>query len=936
MYGKDGKNIKLIVDALTKQTSPSPKGSPAATTSPTKDEIKKFIFNFMYFADPLLQYTEGHVKDYSQDKNNPLPTEQSLQVRGIQNASDTLLKYLGKFSDDNKNQHKDAKKRIYIFDDLSTTLLKQLSASISALSPSNFHGFHNPLLLDALKAGMEKFTEQLGHAYVNVYSGKTHTKEWVKQESKQVDGKAQSVTVLSTEGRNCAKVCLTILEILSEDLWKLRNGSKSEKNKNKKIILHNGNGLGAFLEGCGFEVSKDDKTQDGELDRNKTGQSIIDVMVKKKQESPQNVHAIYEDAANRDGALKTLIGHLDSYYRVSHHKQIPGAKAPSNIYQMLQWLLGLYFNPMYSKLEGYFGKLFSGLKDEYNLSNETLDVTVPDDIKKVMASPLDASKLNKVLKEVCLYSADALIAIQGHGHPDGRYAVDFYTNTDNLLYPGRDSACFDMLADTLFRVYNQLRFLYKQCNNGPNSGGWQDCHYGRYIGGSSWNCNDFQCPEQSCRQKHNQSCNQPADQKANQTVSQHYNCGIKSPLQSFLEDGLQGFLPHPLTEVGCGVKCSVGSHFGKPCLTPMGFTDISNVASRTQKGEDLKKLIEKFCGSKSDLRQLCSMLNCLLRRPPQTLGDIIAFYNSFLYKWSSSGAHKKDAFEIAVKSANFGNPETTLEISTIFASSSHDTHATGKENKLTGDMFSLVSCKPSAYPVHPCGRYLQPLTSDVHCMFSEKHADKYLSWVVYITETFYDLLKILYDDCCKQCDTIGTKCHDKGCVDNCQVRLAYEAENSALQASSTQPTNTAHDSDCHSIVKCQNTHPTLYTYGFTFGSPHELSGVPEVKNRRTCKDLCHTLKRVISEREADKAPLAELIFRTIPEYLLKIRWPFMLTLLALWSLSLLYLLHIAVVRLDVLRIRSHLRSPSSHRIAAQSLLAAARVKALANVKYFSP
>ncbi|GBE63227.1 hypothetical protein, conserved [Babesia ovata] len=78
------------------------------------------------------------------------------------------------------------------------------------------------------------------------------------------------------------------------------------------------------------------------------------------------------------------------------------------------------------------------------------------------------------------------------------------------------------------------------------------------------------------------------------------------------------------------------------------------------------------------------------------------------------------------------------------------------------------------------------------------------------------------------------------------------------------------------------------------------------------------------------------LFRECDNFLKEIRWPFMSTLLALWSLSLLYLLHIAVVRLDVLRIRSHLRSPASHRIAAQSLLAAARVKALANVKYFSP
>ncbi|GBE63502.1 hypothetical protein, conserved [Babesia ovata] len=946
MYGKDGKNIKLIVDALTKQTSPSPKGSPAATTSPTKDEIKKFIFNFMYFADPLLQYTEGHVKDYSQDKNNPLPTEQSLQVRGIQNASDTLLKYLGKFSDDNKNQHKDAKKRIYIFDDLSTTLLKQLSASISALSPSNFHGFHNPLLLDALKAGMEKFTEQLGHAYVNVYSGKIPTEKWVKQESKQVDGKPQLVDVLSTEGRNCAKVCLTILEILNTNLRDLYNNCKGSGKWSKSCIrLYEGNKnkrsdnqLGHWFQRRGFRVSEYENTQNGELKRGMKGDEIRTLLVN------GNGKYVFKNDNNKDdaGPLRTLFRYLLDYYKVTHRGHIASPKSPCNIYQMLQWLLGLYFNPMYQKLEAHIGELFTGLQKQYKLEHPRLEVTVPDDMKDKIKSPLNSEQLTKVLKQVCLYSADTLITFLGHGHSGGRYAVDFYTNTDNLFYPGSPASCFDMLADILNRVFYQVRFVYKQCNNRPESGGWKHCWYGRGVGGSSWTCNTMQCPNQTGDQTATQNSNQMHKQTCNQMCDQRAECGLKSPLQSFLEDGLPGFLPHSITSPGCKLTCSLPNHFGRPCLTPMGFSDISNVASRTQKGDYLQQVLELLYGPKSNFRQLCSVVNCLIRRPPQTLDDLLAFYYGYLANWSGGSKgrdnearkHKHDAFVRAVRNANLGREYSDLIPTAVFGSSSHYDQ---KSTHTNGDVFSLVSCNPHNAPAHPCGRYLQPLHQDARSMFSSFFARFYLCWIVYTTENFYDLLKKLYDDCCAKCNKPGTKCHDNSCAERCAVKSAYEAEvSNPQQALSTQSANKAHDSKCHSIIECKYTHPTLYSYGFTFGSPHELSGVTEVKNRRTCIDLCNALKKVLSDKKSDNAPLAKLIYVTIPDFLWKIREPFSLTLLALWSLSLLYLLHITVVRLDVLRIRSHLRSPASHRIAAQSLLAAARVKALANVKYFSP
>ncbi|GBE59984.1 hypothetical protein, conserved [Babesia ovata] len=457
--------------------------------------------------------------------------------------------------------------------------------------------------------------------------------------------------------------------------------------------------------------------------------------------------------------------------------------------------------------------------------------------------------------------------------------------------------------------------LVRSCTRRYDAISWRDCWYGRGVGGSAWNCNEKQCPNQECKLSGDQNAKQSATQNANQTAdqicNQHPKCGIKSPLQSFLEDGLPGFLPHQLTKLGCGMECSLGKHRGLPCKTPMGFGDISVAASHTKNGEYLKGILEKLCGkARSPLSILCSFLTCLLQRHPQTLGDMFAFYFNFLNGWANSGTHRKDAFDKAVNKAYFGEAYPQLNVFSIFQNTapSSNTHTNGA-------LLCLVNCDNAAPSKATCGRYLQPMGFNTWLVFTDKNADKYLSWIVYLTETFYDLLKKLYDDCCIKCNKPGTRCYDKSCVKTCV------ASHSSV-----------HSNACKSIANCPYSRPTLAKYGFTLQSPYNLSGANDAKNKRTCKDLCNALKHLLDEKNV----LFTLAYKTIPQFLFEIRAKFIWTLVALWSLSLLYLLHITVVRLDVLRIRSHLRSPASHRIAAQSLLAAARVRALANVKYFSP
>ncbi|GBE62947.1 hypothetical protein, conserved [Babesia ovata] len=902
----------------------------------TPEAIKKFpvvASDLKDFQDSLLQYIQNQVGIPSADISRPpAPTKESQLVSSIKTRLDTLLDYL-KNHNDITNLDQSIKKRIYIFDEQSDKYLTELNASISALSPSKFHGFHNPLLLDALKAGMTQFTAELSHAYVNAYSGQKRTDDWV--ENKPVkSGEVQKTppeTQLTTEGRNCAKVCLTILETVFHDLNDLRIDCKSDGHwNNKQIYLYETdtkleNPLGQWFMDHGFTVPQDENTQDGDLNRNKTGGNIHELIV-----SRSNYNCVFrDDDAKKDryGSLRKLHYYLDTFYEVTHLEHIDGAKAPCNIYQMLTWLLGLYYNPMYKKVGEYVKTLFpKPIKDD---KRDYKDIPT-EELNLPATSSITPKEVKFKLLQVCFLAEKILTSILGHGHADGIYAVDFYTNKYNLLYPNSASVCFDMLIDILNRVNHQLSFLLVQCQRASDDISWADCWYGRDVAGSDWKCNTLQCP--------NQIGSQPCNQKCDQTGDQHPNCGVKSPLQSFLEDGLQGFLPHQFKSPGCKLECTLSNHRGLPCKTPMGFTDISNMASHRKRGVDLKNVLAELCGRyNKPLSLLCSFFTCLLQRTPQTLDDLFSFYYNFIVGWGKNGIeHKSIAFQQAVNGAYFGEQYSDLDISPIFKSSDHcpkpgDQTGIQKSTHLSGDLFSLYSCDYEAESEITCGRYLQPMGLNTWLVFSKQNAGKYLSWIVYLTETFYDLLEKLLKECCDNCNKPGTKCYIKSCDVTCKVKAAYESDDTAKDLK-----NKHHMSDCKSIANCPLTRPTLCKYGFVFQSPHNLSGNEDVTMRRTCKDFCQTLERVLSKEKDKNDVLAKLIYETIPKFLWDIRSKFSYLLLALWSLSLLYLLHIAVVRLDVLRIRSHLRSPSSHRIAAQSLLAAARVRALANVKYFSP
>ncbi|CDR71561.1 hypothetical protein, conserved [Babesia bigemina] len=880
-----------------------------------------------------LQSLANRFNEFFRDYFNDLQSQPDLSPSRLIPLTDALYALLSTM---NTQRH---------FDATVSRKLADLQTQLDTLAPSGF-AEASPLL-NVVKRGVQAFHGELAKQYVSRYSGQNYAGQLVKEKTSP-DTKAPKLlanpadnTEITEYGRKCAKVFLTSLATLSNDFKHLSDSCK-ESRFNQIHTSYNkyNNKLGDLFSSCGYQVSMYRDSHEGEL-RNKpdfTGTDIHAIIHKKifnvssidllkqwmtKKNKASSVASIDADNMSLLDILQFLYDCLENYYCVSHLRHIERPKSPSSVYQMLCWLTGLPHNRVFPTVSvSDIGDLFEKPDEASGDSNPDGPLVLQTDPDTLPAYPekIAASTLTSIIHKVCVDAEDVLIGILGHGHADGIYAVDFNTNPDGFAYPTAPGACFDMLCDVLNRLYLQLFFLYGQCSNEEPSVSWRDCWYGNQVGGSAWNCNAMQCPNQKGNQIHKQRCNQKCDQTA--------QCGIKSPLQSFLEDGLPGFLPHSFTKPGCKLTCTLSNHRGIPCRTPMGFNDISVTASHRQRGEYLKKALEGFCGSDSaPLTKLCAQLTCLLQKPPQTLGDIFAFYYGYLGGWAAdfygnfgkSNPHTQAAFKQAVNDAYFGEQYGHLDPTSLVSSSKH-----GDEHS-KGNLCSIANCESGS--VAPCGLYVKSMTQDITRYYSAEHKANHLSWIVYITETFCDLLKKLYDDCCKKCGPAGSKCHVKSCVENCQVKYT----DSTGKPTSLSPTHN-HSTYCKSIVNCRDTHPTLYRYGFTFGHPWGLNGSGNNEgSKRTCRDFCEALKKMLAEGSV----LIELR-KQIDQFLWDIREKFSFTVLALWLLSALYLIHIMVIRLDLLHIKSHLHSPSSHRIAAQSLLAAARVNKLNRVFYLQP
>ncbi|GBE63392.1 hypothetical protein, conserved [Babesia ovata] len=344
-----------------------------------------------------------------------------------------------------------------------------------------------------------------------------------------------------------------------------------------------------------------------------------------------------------------------------------------------------------------------------------------------------------------------------------------------------------------------------------------------------------------------------------------------------------------------------------PCLTPLGFRAFSG---STKTGRDLCEIIK-------EILDRCESLIDLLPGPQTSSypSRALRFALSLVGQWADTSRYGVGSLQTSIEStikdksiALYDPPTELMNALTNAYGHGIDNHEECDDTHITS-LTSSGTCNSKNTHSAP---YLSPLCSmRTTNTLPNKNAGLYLSVDCISPMGISQYLRMLLDA------FKNIFCHEWGCHvcfynDKCKKGKHGESE---------------HPCQCSSIAKCKGVAPTLYSYGFTFNDVLSLNAS---KFATKCSDFQQQLSKVT------KSNYFTELFKHCDELLWKIREPFSQTLLALWSLSLLYLLHITVVRLDVLRIRSHLRSPSSHRIAAQSLLAAARVKALANVKYFSP
>ncbi|CDR71986.1 hypothetical protein, conserved [Babesia bigemina] len=787
------------------------------------------------------------------------------------------------------------------FDHTFVDNLVSLKNTMHEFNPRTYGDSNNPWLFESLKKGLSLLVEEFGKTYISTYSQETI--EWEQ--------------ATADEKLKYAKVLFTMTPFIYHELTELKEGLERKDDKWNLYGIYNTSDADQSLHAHyfrenGYDADLPDDAAHGALNHRETlkGSTILRYLTADKyQLFKQTATALSSSGDNcgltveleeENGLIRKLYDCLHTYSKVCHLIRVDKPRAPCSVYEILVWCCGLQFNPVYERLKAQ-------IKSEFMKEDKERPGTKTLQPFEAHPSPFQHTHIDEALYKVSSDSHAVLTAILGHGHKDGIYACDFSSNSLKLEYPANMIQLLCTLFDLLKRLYHQLYFLLQQCKHNAQLSGWRDCHYGRGIGGSGWQCNTKQCPKQDCDQRH--------DQSGNQMGGQYPNCGVKSPLQSFLEDGLKGHLPHSVAARGSSLSCGTcGSTPGMPCRTPMGFADISAIASHTMIGQDICDVLYDFCGRpNSPLTRLCGYLNCLLPSAPKTLADMFSFYYHLTDRWGMHGNdHKSNAFDAIVKAANFGRHYNDLNVYHLFTPS----HSALKKGHSDGSLGSLVCLSKEAVV---CGPLLRPISNAIYETFSAKHADKYLSWIVYLTATFYDLLKKLYDECNSKCGARGSNCHGKSCVKGCPTTTIE------------QDPPRYHHRDCKSIVSCNATMPTLAKYGFVLGDPERLNGSERSQTKRTCRDFCDVFKEAF-----DKDSHLVQFFKAIDNFMFAIRAPFIWLNVALWSLSLFYLICVMVGRLDVLHIRSHLRIPSSHKITAQSLLAAAQVGRLAKISYLQP
>ncbi|CDR97486.1 hypothetical protein BBBOND_0313880 [Babesia bigemina] len=853
-------------------------------------------FAFARFWGPVKDYVQKEIKTVGKyinaENDDLLPELQDPYSTRLEAASTLLHDLLGHFCATHNYDHNVPNK------------LDKLTDALAYLTPECFSKITTPTL-DCICLGLNAFMIEMRKAYISRYDGCKAINDWLMDGPKKAEQKTKDTAddnkILTTDGRNGARVCVTVVYTLYQYLYELfytgaRNWKKyTIKGEDAKYD----NALQKYLKRSGYELCNLDSTLTtlGVTGRLFNGFKPYGEFNKDPSEF-KNMEACADYFRKQEGPVVRLFNFLETYNEMCHFTHISKPRSPCNVYEMCIWLTGLSYRRVYDSL--LHDVLPSLLEDPNADDAGDEEITVTDTAVDSLAAypqPIRYNDIANALTHICSKSYDVITTVVGHGDAETHYASEYCDNSFKLRYPTDPSACLDMLLDILRRLFAVFNFLQRQCSLTVQHNGWRDCYYGRDVNTSKQPCKVHLKCKPTC---------QPNSQPKCQATCEP-NCQPTSPLQSYLNDCLPGHLPHQITDVGCSYKCSSCSNStpGMPCLTPLGFRAFSG---STKTGRDICDILEEFfCHVKT------TSLFCLQPKPPKTLAEHLSFSLSLAKQWQSNRKHGlKDKIHSSIDKVSISLCKTphgfTSAISSAYGSSQSD-HGAFHPSAESADVSSLsmqIKCSGNQ-----CAPYLYSLYDDVYSHIALKNSGACLSWALYLPWDFHNYLQNLL----KAFKEIF--CQDWGC------RGCLRAD-SCKRGSHGEAKPPCH---CTSIVDCKGVSSTLYNYGFAFGNASALCAKQSAK---TCSDFCSQLKNVLNSEYFKK------LFEACDEFLWIIRQPFSYLVLALWLLSFLYLLHIMVIRLDLLHIKSHLHSPSSHRIAAQSLLAAARVNKLGRVFYLQP
>ncbi|GBE58987.1 Extracellular matrix-binding ebh [Babesia ovata] len=797
---------------------------------------------FMKFFGPLKDYVKNEIMrahDEESKKTNPSlppPAEPyAPKLYEVNAAINTVLIHI---------------QNIQGYDHRLPGLLNDLIKALGEMKPETFGKITTPLL-NTVGRGLREFVAEFGDAYVSTYSG---------AECRDADADKY------------AKVLLSMIPMAHDALSNLETKCGTNWRNNKICEFtpdDRDNGLGNCLAKCGYKVSLTDGLQEGELQNQFSGGAVYELL-----KSPvENVSVkMLIDGKSAEKEIKVVdilaLCHnmLCRYLQACHLKVHASPRYPCTVRDMLSWLTGLQYTPVADQLTDHCRALLNRNCDD----NDT-----PNREDKVMVQCING--LPFTIAEACSYANSLLVTIQGRGrgfdlaaYP---YSVDFANNTAQLYYPDDPAEVLDMLRGIVCRLCSVLYFLYAQCCRATaETKGWRECHYGRQVPSSHWQCNTFD----------------------RQATDASHNCPPTSPLQSFLTDSCPNLLPHKLTATDNAIECvdCPGNLPGQQCLTPLGFWDLGLAASVERTGKDLAKSLGRLCSdADACLFQLCRTLSLLCPSAPQSLGDVFALFTHLLRTWdheSSRGAYSHH--ESYVTHLNDKAIDSLFPLWPQLHGSYQNAKLTDALKALVGhdhgddshDALSSLSAEPPCQSPSGCAPFLQPLALHANHTFPQKHAQLYISW------SLLDALNNI--DCTAHgCATCPSSPGNHGDKDACH---------------------------CPSVVECGGPLPALYRYGFTYRNAHVLVAGSQ---RTRCSDLNDQLTKALHSNHFTE------LFHQIDEFLYCIRLPFLLTTVALWLIATLYILGVLLYRMDVLRIRSHLlTTAASHQVDVKALLTTSR------------